>query len=600
VAAALEPTNDVDNGRLLASIFGEYEILPSLFFRSSFSLDYLSFREFRFAPTTTNTGAGTRGTGNEGYARDLNTINENYFTYRKNFGSINMDALLGISFQRSKLETFFAQGENYPGNTIKTLNAASIKRNATSARTEWGLNSYFSRLGFNYKEKYYLSGTLRTDGSSRFGANKRWGVFPAGSVAWRISKEGFLKDSRIISELKLSASFGVRGNSEIGNFSSRALIGVGTAFNANYNQIAGLAPIQLANPELTWEEREDFDLGLTLGLFNNRLNITVEAYEGNTRELLLNRPLVFTSGFAGIDENIGSMRNRGLDIGIGTVNISKEKFTWNTQFNLSFLENEILTLAGTPFAAGFASWVEAGQSISSFRGYEVVKIFQTQAEIDALNKVAQERTGRSTAVYQSTLTRPGDIMFKDLNNDGVITGDDQRILGNALPTVQGGLTNNLTFYGFDLSVFIQFTYGNKIYNNTIAFSEGMNGVFGQANTVLNRWTPINPGTNTRFPRAVWQDPNNNRRTSDRFLEDGSFARLKNVTFGYRLPESVTRKLRLSNLRLYVTGQNLVTLTNYNGFDPEVSTFGEVSLSAGTDFLTFPQARSVIFGLNVGF
>lgn len=420
VAAAKEPTNDVTSGRLLASIFGEYQILKSLSFRTSFSVDYLNFREFRFLPTTTNSGAGTRGTGNEGYSRDLNTVNENYFSFRKAFGDFNVDALAGISFQRSKFESFFAQGENYPGNTIKTLNAASIKRNATSNRTEWGLNSYFSRLNVNFKEKYFVSASLRADGSSRFGANNRWGVFPAVSAAWRISEEGFLKDNTLISELKLRGSYGIRGNSEIGNFASRALIGVG----ANYNQLAGLAPSQLANPDLTWEEREDIDIALEIGLFRDRLNLTVEAYQGTTNELLLNRPLVFTSGFAGIDQNIGSMRNRGIDISIGSTNFQKADFTWTTNFNLSLLQNEILKLAGTPFAAGFASWVAEGESISSFRGYEVEKIFQTQEEITALDNIAKEKTGRTTAVYQSTLTRPGDIMFKDLNGDGIITGDD--------------------------------------------------------------------------------------------------------------------------------------------------------------------------------
>ena len=522
-------------------------------------------------------------------------INENYFSIRKSFGdNHNFDAVFGVSFQHSNQETFFAQGENYPGNTIQTLNAASVKKDATSNRTEWGLNSYFARLNYGFAQKYLISASVRADGSSRFGANNRFGIFPAVSAAWRISEEGFLKDSRLISDLKLRASWGLRGNQNIGNFASRALISAG----ANYNQLAGLAPTQLGNPDLTWEQREDIDIALEVGLFDDRLSLVLEAYQGTTNELLLGRPLVFTSGFATINENIGSIKNTGIDIGINSVNIEKDNFSWTTSFNLSFFENEILKLAGAPFAAGFASWVEEGYALGSFRGYEVVGIFQTQEEITALDAIAKERSGNANAVFQSSLTRPGDIQFRDLDGDGIITSADQKILGHANPQFYGGLTNNLSFYGFDLSFFFQFTYGNKIYNNTASFAEGMNSVFGQIATVRDRWTPEN--TDTDIPRAVWADPNNNRRVSDRFLEDGSYLRLKNVTLGYNLPSSLLQQLRLSKLRFYVSGQNLLTFTDYSGFDPEVSTFGETNTAPGTDFLTFPQSRTILFGLNVAF
>ncbi len=599
IAAYREPTNDAFNNRLNSSFFGEYTLLPGLNFRVQVGVDYLGFREFRFNPTTTNAGAGTGGTGIEALNEELNLVNENYFTYRNTFGKFGFDALLGASFQNSNRKSFFAQGENFPGNTIRTLNASSIKRDITSTETEWGLNSYFSRLNFNWDRKYFLSFSGRYDGSSRFGANNRWSFFPSVSGAWRISEEGFLRDNTFISDLKLKASWGVRGNQEIGNFSSRALISPG----ANYLQRAGLAPTQLGNPDLTWEEREDIDLGLEIGLLRDRLILSVEAYQGKTRELLLNRPLVGSSGFTSITENIGAMLNRGIDIGLTTTNISNNKIQWTTNLNVSFFENEITALAGTPFASGFASWVAEGEAIGSFRGFRVERIFQTQAEIDALNATARERTGNPNAVYQSTLTRPGDIMFRDLNGDGLITTADQEILGNANPRFYGGVTNNISAFGFDLSFFFQFTVGNMIYNNTRAFSEGMNGVFGQAGTVRNRWTPENPTTDTRYPRAVFGDPNNNRRTSDRFLEDGSFVRLKNLTLGYTIPKNVINKAGLTNARIYVSGQNLLTFTNYSGFDPEVNTFtaGQVgNLAQGTDFLTFPQPRVLLVGLNLGF
>lgn len=594
VAAQLEPTNENFSGRILSTLYGDWSILPWLSFRTNLNLDLSNFREFRFSPTTTNTGFGLRGQGIEAYNQELNLVNENFFTISKAIGSLNLDLLLGTAFQNSRSESFFGQGENFPGNTIKTLNAASVKKDLTSSRTEWGLNSYYSRLNLNFKEKYFISGSVRRDGSSRFGANQRWALFPAVSAAWRVSEEPFLKGSKVISELKLRAGFGQTGNQNIGNFASRALISPG----ANYNQIAGLAPSQLGNPELTWETNEDVSVGLDLGFFNNRISFVIEAYKRSTIDLLLNRPLVFTSGFASITENIGSTENRGIDILLNTQNVVSKKFTWSTSFNVAFLESKIIKLAGTPFASGFASWVAEGEAPSAFRGFRVERIFQEQSEIDALNAKAREKTGNATAVYQSTLTRPGDIQFKDLNGDGLITALDQEILGNALPKFYGGMTNNLSFAGFDLSFFFQFQSGNMIYNNTRAFSEGMNGIFGQSATVLDRWTPDNKSTT--FPRAVYGDPNNNRRTSDRFLEDGSFIRLKNLNFGYSLPKSITDKLKINRLRVYVGGQNLLTFTNYSGLDPEVSTFGEVTLSAGTDFLTFPQARTIMGGVNITF
>jgi len=536
VANAVEPTYDVYSNRLLSNIFGELTILEGLTFRSSFSADYLNLRDDRFTPASHIQAAGVNGRGEQGYSSDLNLVNENYFSYRKAFGKLNFDGLVGNSVQISQFESLYGVGENYPGKTIRELNAASVKKDVTSSKSAWGLNSYFSRLNMNWAGKYFISGSVRADGSSRFGANNRWGVFPSASAAWRLSEESFFPKSKILSEVKLKASWGRRGNQDIANFASRALIAPG----ANYLQRAGLAPTQLGNPNLTWEEREDFDLGLEIALFESKLELTVDAYQGTTNQLLLNRPLVGASGFTGIQENIGSIRNKGIDIGLTTTNIETKNILWTTNFNISFFDNEILKLAGTP----------------------------------------------------------GDIQFKDINNDGVITSDDQEILGDANPNYYGGVTNTIQAYGFDLSFFFQYSMGNFVFNNTRAFSEGMNGVFGQANTVKNRWTPQN--TSATMPRAVFGDPNNNRRVSDRFVEDASYVRLKNVTFGYTFPTKLLEKIKMRSARIYVTGQNLLTFTNYSGFDPEVSTFGETNTAPGTDFLTFPQSRSLLVGLNIGF
>lgn len=593
VAAALLPVFEAPTQRLLANTSLEWEIAKGLTFRTNVGADIINYREFRYYPSTTNAASGVRGQGIETIYNDNNLINENLLFYKTNIDKLKVDFVGGLTFQRDRGEFIFAQGENFPGNTVQTLNAASVKKDIQSGRTLWGINSQVARLNLSYSEKYILSASVRRDGASRFGKDNRYGVFPGVSAAWNISEEDFLKGNNTISNLRIKGGWGIRGNSNIGDFASRALINPG----ANYNQIAGLAPGQLGNNDLTWEQREDLTAGLEMGFLKNKINLEVELYDAKTKSLLLNRPLPFTSGYASISQNVGKMTNRGIDLKITTENISRKNFTWSTSFNISTYKNTVTDIVNE-FAAGFASWVDTGYALGSFRGYRVASIFQTQAEIDAINQTAKEKTGRTTAVYQATTTRPGDIKFVDINGDGVITSADQEVIGDANAKWFGGMTNNFTVYGVDFSFFLQFMQGNMIYNNTRGFAEGMNSVFGQLATVRNRWTPTN--TNTEIPRAVWGDPNNNRRTSTRFLEDGSYLRLKNVNVGYTIPSDITSKLRLSNLRIYYSGQNLLTFTKYQGLDPELSTFGETNTAPGTDFLTFPQARTHTFGLSVTF
>ena len=428
--------------------------------------------------------------------------------------------------------------------------------------------------------------------------NNKYGVFPATSVAWRVSEEAFLKDKTIVSELKVRGGFGQTGNFEIGNFASLGLFGVGVANNfANYTLQPGLAPSQLLNRDLTWEKSSEFNIGTDLGLFENRILFSANAFERNANKLLLNRQLPLTSGFLSVTQNIGSLRNRGLEFELTTQNVKTADFSWTTNFNISLIRNTVTALADNQaFLAGFANRVEVGASLGSFYGYQVDRIFQTRDEISALNATARARTGNASSVYQENAA-PGDIKFKDLNDDGVITAADQKIIGSAQPNSFGGMNNTLSYKGIDLSFFLQFVSGNEIYNNTRAFGEGMNGQFGQLGAVRDRWTPTN--TDTNIPRAAFGDPNLNRRTSDRFLEDGSYMRLKTMTLGYNLPTSIVRVAHLQSARVYVSGQNLLTFTKYQGLDPEINTFSGSNTALGTDFLTFPQARTVQVGVNFG-
>jgi TonB-dependent starch-binding outer membrane protein SusC len=583
IAAGLEPFFESVSSRVIGSTYGEVDIAKGLKFRTELGLDFLLFKDDRFQPTTTNTGAGSNGLGQSSSRTDLNWVWKNNFTYNKDFGSDHrISALVGFEYQQSTFESLFAQASVFPGNTIRRLSAGAVKADASSGGSVWGLESYLGRVNYTFKGKYLLSGSVRVDGSSRFGEDNRYGVFPAGSIGWRLSDEGFMSGVNFLSDLKLRASYGITGNQEIGNFASLPLFSSG----ANYIGLGGLAPGQLGNPSLTWEEASILNFGADIGLLKDRIFLAVEYYIKDNRELLQNLPLVGSSGFLGVTQNIGSIRNSGVELSITTVNVSKANFRWTSNINLTFNKNEVTKLAGAPFASGFASWVEEGQPLGAFRGFRVDRIIQNE-------------TDRQAAIAQGqTAAQLGDILFKDLDGNGSLTSADQEILGSAQPVVFGGFNNTLKYKGFDATIFFRFVSGNKIYNNTRAFSEGMNGVFGQTDGVLNRWTPDNPSTTT--PRAVFGDPNNNRRTSDRWLEDGSFLRLNNLQVGYTIPPSVvTRSKVLRSARIYVSSQNLFTWTKYSGFDPEVSTFNITNTAPGTDFLTYPQAKAVSVGVNLG-
>jgi TonB-dependent starch-binding outer membrane protein SusC len=581
LANAYELTNDVRDSRLLINASGEYQILPGLSYRLQVGIDYLNLKEQLFIPSTHVQGAGVRGDASEGYTQDLNWIIENILNYRKSFGDHTISATAVASYQESKFESLFGQTQNFPGNDIRRLSGGSVRVQSTSGVSEWGLIGYIGRVNYSYQDKYYLQASLRRDGASRFGADKRWGTFPAVSAAWRPTEESFIGKGSVVSDVKIRGSYGLAGNASFGDFASLPLVGGG----ANFAQAAGLAPTQLGNPNLSWEQSEQTDIGLELGLFKNRLNITAEYYIRKTKDLLLNRPLVGSSGFASIAENIGELESKGLELSISSTNFRTKDFTWTTNFNITFPQNRVLKLAGTPFAAGFASWVEEGQDVGAFRGYVVKGIFKDAAAVAA-------------APVHSSATRAGDVQFEDLNGDNIINANDQRIIGSAVPKYFGGLTNTFSFKGFELNVFVQFVQGNSIYNNTRSFAEGMNSVFGQIATTQNRWTTTK--TDATMPRAVWGDPSNNRRVSNRWLEDGSFVRLKNISFSYNLPTSIVEKIKLSGLKFYIQVENLYTWTNYSGLDPEVSTFSVSNTAPGTDFLTFPQARTLTFGLNVNF
>lgn len=606
--AATEPYIKSATNRLIGSQYTEFELIKNLKYRATFGLDFNYGRDDRFYSTLTNAGASVNGQATQATVQDGNFNHISSLNYTKMFGTDHsLNALFVAEYQRDAYSDNFATVSGFPSNAIRELAAGATKVTTTSSSTSNTLFGLLAKADYAFKSRYLLSASVRRDNSSRFGENNRVGYFPAFSAGWRIIDESFLKDQTTISELKLRGSYGQTGNQPTSNFGARGLIGVGY----NYLDQGGLATSQLANPDLKWERTSATDIGLDFGFLQNRIYVSTDVYYRHTTDLLLPQSLTYDTGFTSYSANVGSMENKGLEVALTTINMQNEGdgFNWSTNFNISFNRNKVLDIANpspTGLPQGFASRLQAGQPLGAFYGYVVDHIFQSQDEINALNAALRTKTGSANATYQSTATRPGDIMFKDVNGDGVITADDQQIIGSAQPKYYGGITNTFRFKGFDLNVLFQYNIGNQIYNSSRSYTEGMSTTYSADVTVLNRWTTTN--TNTDIPRAVLGDPNNNNRTSTRFLEDGSYGRFKTVTLGYALPASVINRFHVRTLRVYVQAQNLVTFTKYKGLDPEVNTYGSgggastttYNTALGTDFFTYPQSRTLTGGVTLGF
>jgi len=585
LAVAIKPTIKAITNTVNANAYGEWNIFPWLTAKSTFGVNSVELQENVFYPTTTNYGASKKGFDYQANTNEYTLLWNDVLTLHKKLdkkGDHDLTFLLGNEVQTLNFNTFNATATNFPGNTIRQLDAGAVKSGAGGNATSNALVSFFSKADYNYQGKYLAGASIRRDGSSNFGANKRYGNFFSVSAGWNVSQEEFLKDNKVLTYLKLRGSYGTTGNRNIGNFASLALVSPGF----NINTAPGLAPTQLGNPNLSWENRKSTDIGLEFTLFD-RVSVTADIYKNVTDNLLFSLPLPINSGFTSVASNVGQITNKGLELSLSANVVKVSGFTWDINANITFNDNKVTKLSGQPFAAGFASWVQEGYALGSFRGYRVDKIFQSKAEVAA-------------APTQASLTAPGDIKFKSLTGGAAITGNDQEILGNAQPKYYGGFTNIFRYKGFELNVLAQYNVGNKVFSFTREYAEGMNSIFGQFASTLNHWTPSNPTTDIRYPRAIYGDPNSNRRNSDRFLEDGSYLRFKTVTLGYNLPKNLLQKTGLSNLRIFVQGQNLFTITKYSGFDPEISTFGETTTAPGTDFLTVPQARTYSLGLNVTF
>jgi TonB-dependent starch-binding outer membrane protein SusC len=585
IASLNEQTNRTSTRRLLGTVYGEYHILEGLQLKISFGADVAETKESRYLPTNIYEGNLVGGEAGIGFLDNSSWLNENTLTYTREFGKHSVTGLIGFTQQEEKREIVRtgAQGfvsDHFEDNNLE--NGSTPLRPYSRVRTA-GLLSYLARVNYSFDDRYLLTASIRTDGSSRFGKNNKWGYFPSASVAWKISNEQFFELApAFLSDVKLRASYGATGNNGIEPYSSLA-----TLNNVTYliggNIVNGFTPGRIANAGLGWETSYQVDAGLDVGFFQDRIILNFDVYRKKTKDLLLDVELPYTSGFGTSLQNYGEVVNRGLELGINTINIDGD-IRWTSGINFSLNRNEVVSLGG-----GIESFIT---------GSYIVKVGEPLGTYYATvtNGILQQGDEGSHGAFTGNATpKPGDRLYKDISGDGKFTTAlDRTIVGNAQPDFIFGITNSISWKGFDLFFLIQGVQGNKILNGNRQALELFNGQQNAATSAIGRYTTENLSQN--IPRAKL-DPA--PVFSDRFIEDGSFIRLKAITFGYALPKSILEPLHLSSVKFYVTAQNLLTWTKYTGFDPEI-TSGNNTTQQGTDTGIYPVSRTISGGLTLSF
>ena len=616
-----DPTNPIEDATLknpgsrkTAKVFGtaylDVNLTNWLKFRSTFGVDYANGLDYRFSPIFNDNGvvAGSSAslasiTNNRGNSTVL--LYTQQLSFEKTFGQHHINAVAVYETQGQKTRQENANGYQ-AANTLRNLNnATNISVQQTTGENM--LISYLGRINYDFKGKYLLSGAVRRDGLSVWAPGKKWATFPSGSIGWRIDQEPFMQTMPKISELKVRVGYGITGLNGLvlGNTPWLVSVNANSAYYP-YNNVVGnsgnASSIQgLGNQDLKWEKTKQLNIGMDLGLFSNKVTLSAEYYNRKTDNLILSVPLASSFGFLSstVLQNVAGMQNNGFEMQLG-YNDRDGEFKWNASANISFVTNKVTRLAAgvTNIEAGsdadYGGYgitnTAVGHPIQSFYGWQTEGIFQSAAEV----------TGHATQV---AATAPGDIKFRDQNKDGKIDDANDRVfLGSFIPKYTYAFNLGANYKNFDLSLFFQGVQGNKIYNATRVITEGMIRFFNAGTQVLNAWTPTN--TNTNIPRAISSDPNQNARTSDRFLEDGSYLRLKNIMLGYNLPEKSLQSLTkgvVKNFRIYVSAQNILTFTKYTGYDPEVGNrTPSSSLTNGIDFAVYPQPKGLQVGLSAGF
>lgn len=590
IATAKEQVFDNATSRFLGDMYAEWEFLPDLKAKVSVGADIMYLKSNSYTPSTIYQAQG-QSKATVGVNRSINWLNENILTWNKEIHGIHtLNILGGFTIQRNNIEAVSATASDFVNDIMKynNLGAGSIYGQPTSKAEEWSLLSYLARVNYSLYDKYLFSANARIDGSSRFGANNKYGFFPSGSLAWRVTEEEFMKPVKdLLNNLKVRVSYGFTGNTEIGVYESLATL-ANDGWVIGNQLVSGFYPNKIPNPDLKWERTGQFDVGIDMGFWNNRLRITTDYYRKETRDLLYNVVIPTTSGFDSMLRNIGSVENKGFEFSIESDNLSGP-FSWTTAFNISLNRNKVLELGGESYKdigdgdehlkTGSIRRLIVGEPIGIFYGYRFDGIFQNEEEC------AQQTASASPIGV-------GLRRYKDLNGDGVVdAGNDREIIGDANPKFFGGLTNTFAYKGFELNVFLQYSYGNDIFNYNALELEAPTGGQNVYKDLVNRWTPENPSN--IYPKA---STNRNLLVSDRFIEDGSYLKLKTLSLSYGFPQLNFK--HIAGLRVYVTGQNLLTWTKYRGYDPEVSYQGASTLEAGEDFGGYPQSRTFMMGIKL--
>lgn len=555
--------------RYIGGIYAEAEILKGLKFRSSFNLDYDHYSEYAYWDRSTSIGLAANGQANSTLTQNSTWINEQTLSYIKELGNSNISVVIGNSEQSNIISATSAIGKGFANDNFRLISSAS-QTTSSQSWTQYTLASFFGRAAYNYAGRYYAEASFRTDGSSKFGANNRWGYFPAFGLGWRLKEEAFLKDVDWLSELKLRGSYGITGNQAgIDNFAARGLWTGGSGYADVFGTpLSGIAPQQLGNPDLKWEKTAQTDIGLNLDLFKGRISLTVDVYRKYTSGLLLQRPIPGATGFSTYWANVGELSNEGYEVNVTSTNIAGKDFSWRTSLNLSGNRNKIEKLP-SQITQYTRDWVilKQGYSMNSFWLYH-------QLYVDP---------------------KTGAAVFEGQDANGAVTTDDRKIYGNAYPKIYGGITNTFTYKNFDLGILFTFQSGNKSINLNRYFRERNPSSGGVNAKVLQRWQKT--GDITDVPRLTSVGNNYTIDQNSRYLEDASFLRLKELTIGYNLPKSILSRINLTNARIYFIGTNLKLWSKYTG-DPESNVTSNPNAQGLGSFGTPPQPIGYQLGINV--
>jgi TonB-dependent starch-binding outer membrane protein SusC len=588
VSTVYQPVALYANNRFHGNTYGEISILPNLKFKSLLGFEhsndlYTSFQN----PTQTSYGRSMDGLASEGDSEFNYWVSENTVNYSQNIGDHSFNLLTGFIASRENSRSLYIGSHGFGGSTaITTVTAGTVQNVPSVSIYNKSHAAFIGRLNYAYKDKYLLTSNFRADGSGQFSEANRWGYFPSFSAGWRISNESFFENIKTINDLKLRVGWGLVGNDRAEPYAWYGLVNPST-YIIGGSLVNAFVPGTLENTALRWEKTGQFNIGLDIALMDSRITINTDYYKKKTTDLLLYVPVPSSVGIPGnvALQNAGSLENKGFELQVSTKNIVRTGFTWNTDFNINFNKGKVLDIVGTVIHSGAInpagttynlSYVKAGLPLGKFYGYI------------------------SDGVDPAT----GMMKYRDLDESGEIDDKDKTVIGDANPKFTYGLTNSFTYNDFSFDLFLQGVQGNDIFNATKILSESMRLGMNQAATVANRWK--NPGDITDIPVAI-KDNVSNSEISSRYIEDGSYLRVKSLTIGYNLPKTALERLKISRLMIYLTSENLLTFTKYSGFDPEVSTFSSSSqdntsknTAPGVDYGTYPQSRDFIIGLNVTF